>query len=57
VALEKQPFRFSNFSIISPKDRSGGKENIINAIEKEYEFLFNRRTDGPLLRKAHVRFL
>ena len=30
---------------------------IVNADEKEYEHLFNRRTDGPPTRMARMRFL
>lgn len=37
--------------------RSAGLVVIVNAVEKEYEFLFNRRTIGPLACKARVRFL
>ena len=30
---------------------------IVNAVEKEYQLLFNRRTRGPPLRGAQLRFL
>jgi len=31
--------------------------NIVNAVEKEYKLLFNRRTFGPPAHKVRVRFL
>ena len=34
-----------------------GAYDIVNAVEKELQLLFNRRTMGPPVRGAHLRFL
>jgi len=45
-----------SFIVIAHGLRPSG-DDIVNAVEKEYKLLFNRRTFGPPAHKVRVRFL
>ena len=50
VCEKLQAEGYQNISVFLPS-------YIVNAVEKEYSLLFNRRTRGPPLRGAQLRFL